>query len=139
MAVVMTGREDLHERLEAALRTVHDPEIPVNIFDLGLIYRCAFTADGEVDIDMTLTAPNCPVADRMPDDVRRAAEGVDGIGRARVTLTFEPKWSPEMMSEIAEIELEAMGIDPKRAKDSIGHAGSRATGLTIGRRERGRR
>ncbi len=128
---------ELRERIIAALRTVHDPEIPVNVYDLGLIYGLEVSEQGDADVLMTLTAPNCPVAEDIVRDVRAKVEGVEGVRSANVRLTFEPAWTTERMSEIAEIELEAMGIDPRRAKESAG-VGFRPTGLTIGRRPAGR-
>jgi len=89
----------------AALRTVHDPEIPVNIYDLGLIYRLAIGADGDVAVDMTLTAPGCPVAGEMPGQVANAVAAVAGVGRVSVTLVWEPGWTPERMSEDAKLAL----------------------------------
>ena len=121
----------LEDRVIAALRRVHDPEIPVNIYDLGLIYGIDLSPSGEAHIRMTLTSPNCPVADKIPAEVERAVRGVEGITAATVELTFDPPWDPGRMSEVAEIELEAMGIDPRRAKESIG---SRPTGLTVNRK-----
>jgi FeS assembly SUF system protein len=88
-----------------ALQTVHDPEIPVNIYDLGLIYDIDIEKDGSVAIVMTLTAPGCPVAGEMPGQVAEAAAGVEGIGEVLVTLTWEPAWTPENMSEDAKLAL----------------------------------
>lgn len=92
--------------VEDALRTVHDPEIPVNIYDLGLIYSCDVDAKGDCDITMTLTAPHCPVAGEMPQQVADAVAGVDGIGVVSVTLTWAPPWRPDMMSEDAKLALD---------------------------------
>jgi FeS assembly SUF system protein len=89
----------------AALRTVHDPEIPVNIYDLGLIYRVGFPRTGVVDIDMTLTAPGCPVAGEMLNWVRDAVSAVAGVDRVEVRLVFEPPWDQSKMSEEAKLEL----------------------------------
>jgi FeS assembly SUF system protein len=89
----------------AALRTVRDPEIPVNIFDLGLIYRTDVNDRGAVEIDMTLTAPGCPVAGEILSDVKKAVRGVDGIGEVTVNLVFDPPWDRSMMSEEAKLEL----------------------------------
>jgi len=89
----------------AALRTVHDPEIPVNIYDLGLIYRIEPKANGLVEIDMTLTAPGCPVAVELPVSVREALEKVEGIGKVNVEMTFDPPWTPERMSDEARMQL----------------------------------
>ena len=89
----------------AALRTVHDPEIPVNIFDLGLIYRIDVKDAGLVEIDMTLTAPGCPVASEMLGWVTTAASGVEGVAEAKVNLVFDPPWDQSRMSEEAKLEL----------------------------------
>jgi FeS assembly SUF system protein len=88
-----------------ALRTVYDPEIPVNIFDLGLIYELDIHKDGSAKVVMTLTAPGCPVAGEMPVMVADALDTVPGIGEIEVTLTFDPPWTPEMMSEDARLAL----------------------------------
>ena len=103
----MTEEEkyDLQERIVEVLQTVYDPEIPVNIYDLGLIYRIEVLADARVEIDMTLTAPNCPAADFIMEDVRMRVEGVTGVSSAVVTLVFEPEWDKDMMSDEAKLEL----------------------------------
>jgi len=88
-----------------ALRTVYDPEIPVNIYDLGLIYGLDIADDGSVAVEMTLTAPGCPVAGEMPGEVARAVAAVEGVGEATVTLVWEPGWTPERMSEDAKLAL----------------------------------
>jgi len=88
-----------------ALRTVFDPEIPVNIFDLGLIYRVDVKEDGLVEIDMTLTAPGCPVAGEMPGWVQKAVGDVEGVGDVKVNLVFDPPWDQSKMSEEAKLEL----------------------------------
>ncbi len=98
-------REPLVDRIIAALRTVYDPEIPVNIYDLGLIYRIEVTADQFVEIDMTLTAPGCPVAGEMLNGVRGAVRDVDGVGQVMVNLIFDPPWDQSRMSEDAKLEL----------------------------------
>lgn len=100
---------DLHERIVDALRTVHDPEIPVNIYDLGLIYRLDVDADGYVDIDMTLTTPNCPVAEAMPQMVIEAVRGVADVADVEVNLVWDPPWSPAHMSEDARMALDMYG------------------------------
>ncbi|MDP6515266.1 MAG: iron-sulfur cluster assembly protein [Alphaproteobacteria bacterium] len=92
----------------AALRTVHDPEIPVDIYELGLIYRTALEDDGALEIEMTLTAPGCPVADILPQEVADAAAGVAGVGPVTVHLVWEPPWSQDMMSDAARLELGMM-------------------------------
>jgi len=90
----------------AALRTVYDPEIPVNIYDLGLIYKNAVNDNGNVDIVMTLTAPACPVAGEMPGQVAATVAAVPGVGEVEVTLTWEPPWTQERMSELARVALD---------------------------------
>ena len=92
--------------VEAALKTVHDPEIPVNIFDLGLIYSVACKPDGDVYITMSLTAPGCPVAGEMPGQVAEAVAAAEGVGAVTVELVWEPAWSPERMSEDAKLALD---------------------------------
>lgn len=92
--------------VEAALRGVHDPEIPVNIYDLGLIYSCQVDERGDCDLVMTLTAPACPVAGEMPQQVADAVAAVEGIGVVTVTLTWSPPWRPDMMSEDAKMALD---------------------------------
>jgi len=93
------------EAVVEALRTVHDPEIPVNIYDLGLIYSHEIGKEGTVKIIMTVTAPACPVAGEMPQQVADAVAGVPGAGEVEVTLTWEPAWTPECMSEDARLAL----------------------------------
>ncbi|MGA0236148.1 MAG: iron-sulfur cluster assembly protein [Alphaproteobacteria bacterium] len=89
-----------------AMQTVHDPEIPINIYDLGLIYRLEQNAEtGDVDVDMTLTAPGCPVAGEMPGHVAAALAGVAGVGLATVRLVWEPAWTPDRASEDAQLVL----------------------------------
>ena len=93
------------EAIVEALRTVHDPEIPVNIYDLGLIYDTERLEDGDVRILMTLMAPACPVAGEMPYDVAAAVSGVDGVGEVEVVLTWEPPWTQDRMTEDAKLIL----------------------------------
>ena len=95
----------LDDRIVAALREVYDPEIPVNIYDLGLIYRIDHDDMGVVEIDMTLTAPGCPVAQTFPGVVEAAVQNVEGVAAAEVELVWEPPWTPERMSEAAKLEL----------------------------------
>ena len=95
----------LEERIVDVLKTVYDPEIPVNIYDLGMIYRIDVKDDAAVEVDMTFTAPNCPAADFILEDVRTKLEGLDGIRSANVNLVFEPAWDQSMMSEEARVEL----------------------------------
>ena len=93
------------DQLIEKLKTVFDPEIPVDIYELGLIYKVDVADNKDVKVDMTLTAPNCPVAGEMPGNVKVALETVDGIGEVTVTMTFDPPWTPERMSEEAKLEL----------------------------------
>lgn len=95
----------LQERLIDALRTVHDPEIPVNIYDLGLIYRIDVDPQGVVSVDMTLTAPACPVAGTLPHEVGRVIDAVPGVTDATVHLVWDPPWTQERMSEEALLQL----------------------------------
>jgi FeS assembly SUF system protein len=92
-------------KLVTALKTVYDPEIPVDIYELGLIYKVDVADNKDVAVDMTLTAPGCPVAGEMPEMVKSALEGVDGIGTVTVNMVFEPPWTPEKMSDEAKLEL----------------------------------
>lgn len=100
-----TGPAD-QDAVEVALKTVHDPEIPVNIFDLGLIYDVDRRQDGDVYITMSLTAPGCPVAGEMPGQVAEAVAAAEGVGAVTVELVWEPAWSPERMSEDAKLALD---------------------------------
>ena len=96
----------IEEGIIDMLKTVYDPEIPVNVYDLGLIYKIDLADDGELVIDMTLTAPNCPAADFIMEDVRQKVESVEGVTSAQVNLVFEPEWDKDMMTEEAKrIEL----------------------------------
>ena len=97
--------EDFTVKLVAALKSVYDPEIPVDIYELGLIYKVDVADNKDVAVDMTLTAPGCPVAGEMPGMVKDALLGVDGIGEVTVNMTFDPPWTPERMSEEAKLEL----------------------------------
>ena len=95
----------LEERIVDVLKTVYDPEIPVNIYDLGLIYKIDVANDGNVDIDMTFTAPSCPAADFILEDVPQKVESLDGVKSSNVNLVFEPVWDQSMMTEEARVEL----------------------------------
>ena len=97
--------DDFTSKLVTALKTVYDPEIPVDIYELGLIYKVDVADNKDVAVDMTLTAPNCPVAGEMPGNVKAALETVEGIGEVTVNMTFDPPWTPERMSEEAKLEL----------------------------------
>lgn len=102
----MTNNDKILEgKVIDALRRVHDPEIPVNIYDLGLIYELKIDSDLNVYIKMTLTTPNCPVAEDMPGHVYDEVKSVDGVKDVKVELTFEPPWDKDMISEAALLEL----------------------------------
>ncbi len=96
---------ETEEKIMTMLRTVFDPEIPVNIYDLGLIYKVDLQDDGHLNIDMTLTAPSCPAADFIMEDVRQKMEAVEGVNGVTINLVFEPAWSKDMISEEAKLEL----------------------------------
>ncbi|MCX8500150.1 MAG: iron-sulfur cluster assembly protein [Alphaproteobacteria bacterium] len=100
--------QELREAVRAALSEVYDPEIPVNIVELGLIYALDCSEDGVVSIEMTLTAPNCPVAEELPLQVRAKALGVTGVKEAKVELVWTPPWSMDCMSEAARLQLGMM-------------------------------
>jgi len=93
------------EAIVRMLKTVYDPEIPVNIYDLGMIYKIEIPSEGEVFLEMTFTAPNCPAADFILEDVRMKVESVEGVKNLTINLVFDPAWSKEMMSEEAMLEL----------------------------------
>ena len=105
-AAAPPGSDAMRDALVAALKSVYDPEIPVDIYELGLIYKVEQLDDGSVDIDMTLTAPGCPVAEHMPVWVRDAVAGVEGVGEVRVNMVFEPPWDPSRMSDEARLMLD---------------------------------
>ena len=95
---------ELEEKIVAALKTVYDPEIPVNIYDLGLIYNIE-VKNGRLELTMTLTAPNCPLADFIIEDVRMKMEALEGVENVDINVVFEPAWDQNMMSEEAKLEL----------------------------------
>lgn len=97
--------KELENQIIAALKEIYDPEIPVDIFELGLIYEVKIKKDGVVDVDMTLTSPNCPVAESLPIDVKNKVESVHGVLEATVNIVFDPPWDKDMMSEEAQLEL----------------------------------
>ncbi|MBR1681784.1 MAG: DUF59 domain-containing protein [Bacteroidaceae bacterium] len=97
---------EIEERVVELLKTVYDPEIPVNVYDLGLIYRIELSDDlQQLDVDMTMTAPSCPMADFIVEDVRQKLESIEGLSTVNVNLVFEPEWSQDMMTEEAKLEL----------------------------------
>lgn len=103
----MTPEEKLaiEEKAVMLLKTVFDPEIPVDIYALGLVYRIDVSDDGILDVDMTLTAPNCPAADFIIDDARYKLQSIEGVKEVNLNLVFEPEWTKDMMSEEAKLEL----------------------------------
>lgn len=98
----------LKDAVVAELRTIFDPEIPVNVYELGLVYNVSVGVDGAVDIRMTLTSPACPVAGTLPGDVERKLRALDWVAAAKVTLVWDPPWTKDMMSEAAKLELNLM-------------------------------
>jgi len=95
----------LHDQVVAALRDIYDPEIPVNIYDLGLIYGVDVSEDGEVEVTMTLTTPHCPVAESMPAEVEIRLSAVPGVSHANVNLVWDPPWNPQARSDEAKLGL----------------------------------
>jgi FeS assembly SUF system protein len=104
-AIIITKDTELMQRVIDEIKTCFDPEIPVDIWELGLIYELNLNDDKELAITMTLTSPNCPVAESLPAEVENKLKLVPGIKDAKLTLTFEPPWEKEMMSEVAQLEL----------------------------------
>ena len=98
-------RTAIEDRVVELLRTVFDPEIPVDIYSLGLVYKIDLAYDGALSVDMTLTAPNCPAADFIVEDVRLKLESIEGVTSVVVNIVFEPEWTQDMMSEEAKLEL----------------------------------
>lgn len=95
----------IEENIVKALKCVFDPEIPVNVYDLGLIYKIDVEENGNVSIDMTLTAPNCPAADFLLEDIKMKVEAAKGVEKVTVNLVYEPTWDQEMMTEEAKLDL----------------------------------
>lgn len=96
---------DLENKVVEVLKTIYDPEIPVDVFELGLIYEVNIDEDKNVSIDMTLTSPNCPVAETMPKEVEDKVSAIDGVNSTKVNIVFDPPWDKDMMSEEAKLEL----------------------------------
>ncbi len=95
----------LEDKVVEVLKTIYDPEIPVDIYELGLIYEVRISKEFHVEIDMTLTSPNCPVAESLPKDVKEKVETIEGVSGASVHIVFDPPWDKDMMSEEAKLEL----------------------------------
>ncbi|KAA0265190.1 MAG: DUF59 domain-containing protein [Chlorobiota bacterium] len=97
--------EVLQDKVIATLKTIYDPEIPVDIWELGLIYHLKFDLEGNLVVEMTLTSPMCPVAESLPAEVETKLKGIEGINDVKIKLVFEPPWDKDMMSEVAQLEL----------------------------------
>lgn len=95
----------IEEEIIRMLKTVYDPEVPVDIYEMGLIYRIDLKDSGELDIDMTLTAPNCPAADFLVEDTRIKLESIEGVKNVTINIVFEPEWNKDMMSDEAKLDL----------------------------------
>jgi FeS assembly SUF system protein len=132
----MTTNRDpnaVREEIVAAIRAIKDPEIPVNIYDLGLIYDIDIDDKCNVKVMMTLTTPNCPVADALPSSVKQKIKELDGTNDVSVELTWEPSWTPAMMSDEAKAAMDMMGIDAANPVPRTPF-----TGLSVGQTERHR-
>jgi FeS assembly SUF system protein len=97
--------EDLENKIVSMLKTIYDPEIPVDVYELGLIYEVKIDEEGNVTIEMTLTSPNCPVAESMPNEIEDKVATVEGVLSSKVNIVFDPPWDKDMMSEEAKLEL----------------------------------
>ena len=97
--------EDIKNKVIEAIKKIYDPEIPVNIYELGLIYKIEVDQKNKVTVDMTLTSPNCPAAESLPSQVKEDIMGIEGVSEVNLNLVWEPPWSPERMSEAAKLEL----------------------------------
>jgi len=97
--------EALQDKVIATLKTIFDPEIPVDIWELGLIYHLKFDLEGNLVVEMTLTSPMCPVAESLPAEVETKLKGIEGINDVKIKLVFDPPWDKDMMSEVAQLEL----------------------------------
>jgi len=104
-AIIITKNTELMQKVIDEIKTCYDPEIPVDIWELGLIYELDLNEENELKITMTLTSPNCPVAETLPAEVENKLKLVPGVKSAELKLTFEPTWTKEMMSEVAQLEL----------------------------------
>jgi FeS assembly SUF system protein len=104
-AVIISQNTELTQKVINMIKTCYDPEIPVDIWELGLIYEIKIDEENNLDVKMTLTSPSCPVAETLPPEVEQKLKSIEGIKSAKITLTFEPSWEKEMMSEVAQVEL----------------------------------
>lgn len=99
------NKKELENQIIAVIKTIYDPEIPVDIYELGLIYDVRINDEAHVDVDMTLTSPSCPVAETLPVEVEEKITSVDGVTSAKINIVFDPPWSKDMMSEEAQLDL----------------------------------
>jgi FeS assembly SUF system protein len=104
-ATIISNNDDLTQRVVETIKTCYDPEIPVDIWELGLIYEINIDDESNLKVRMTLTSPSCPVAETLPPEVEQKLREIPGINSAKIELTFEPPWEKEMMSEVAQLEL----------------------------------
>jgi FeS assembly SUF system protein len=104
-AIIISNNTELTQKIIDAIKTCFDPEIPVDIWELGLMYEINVSDENDVKLVMTLTSPNCPAAESLPADVEQKVKEVDGVKSAKVEITFEPPWEKDMMSEVAQLEL----------------------------------
>jgi len=104
-AIITSQNTELAQKVIDMIKTCFDPEIPVDIWELGLIYEITIDVENNLIVKMTLTSPSCPVAESLPPEVEQKLKTVEGINSAKVTLTFEPPWTKELMSEVAQVEL----------------------------------
>lgn len=104
-AIITSNDAEFTQKIIDLLKTIYDPEIPVDIWELGLIYGIDINADKDVHIKMTLTSPSCPVAETLPVELEQKVRDMEGVKSAKVEITFEPPWEKEMMSEVAQLEL----------------------------------
>jgi FeS assembly SUF system protein len=98
-------KQELENTIVDVLKTIYDPEIPVDIYELGLIYEVKIDAENNVEVDMTLTSPNCPVAETMPKEVEDKVAAIDGVLSSKINIVWDPTWDKDMMSEAAKLEL----------------------------------
>jgi FeS assembly SUF system protein len=103
--IITTLNTELTQKVIDVIKTCYDPEIPVDIWELGLIYEIDLDAENNLKVKMTLTSPSCPVAETLPPEVEQKLRDIEGIKSAKIDLTFEPPWEKEMMSEVAQLEL----------------------------------
>jgi FeS assembly SUF system protein len=104
-AAIISDNTELTQKVIDVLKTIYDPEIPVDIWELGLIYEVNVTKDADVQVTMTLTSPSCPVAETLPPETEEKIRSITGVNSAKILLTFEPPWEKDMMSEVAQLEL----------------------------------